>query len=284
MKLDWAIVGGGIHGVHLAARLLGEVGVPRHALRIVDPGNKLLSRWRTRTDLTGMRHLRSPSVHHLDLHPESLRSFARRRKRRPKGLFARPYDRPALGFFNRHCDEVVDRFGLKCLHLRDRVVGFSVDCDAVSLALGGGETLLARNVVLAMGDGDAPRLPEWFSEHDPRVQHVFAPGFDGWPTEISSLAVIGGGISAGQIALRLVAEGHEVHLVARHPLRKSQFDSDPGWLGPKFMSHFAREPCLETRRSMIAGARCSGSVPPDVLRALERAIDRGRLGWLQSEV
>ncbi len=27
MQLDWLIIGGGIHGVHIAARLLGEAGV-----------------------------------------------------------------------------------------------------------------------------------------------------------------------------------------------------------------------------------------------------------------
>ena len=38
MALDWLIIGGGIHGMHIAARLLGESGVAPERLRIVDPG------------------------------------------------------------------------------------------------------------------------------------------------------------------------------------------------------------------------------------------------------
>ena len=38
VNLDWLIIGGGIHGVHLAARLLGEARVPPEQVRIVDPG------------------------------------------------------------------------------------------------------------------------------------------------------------------------------------------------------------------------------------------------------
>ena len=69
MQHDWVIIGGGIHGVHIAARLLGEAGVERRRLAIVDPGVRLLDRWRTCTATTGMTHLRSPSVHNLDLAP-----------------------------------------------------------------------------------------------------------------------------------------------------------------------------------------------------------------------
>ena len=79
--------------------------------------------------------------------------------------------------------------------------------------------------------------------------------------------MVGGGISAAQVALRLVGEGQEVHLISRHPLRKHQFDSDPGWLGPKYMKGFERE----TKRGPPArvdqrGSAHRGSVPPDVHR------------------
>ena len=53
MALDWLIIGGGIHGVHIAARLLGESGVAPERLRIVDPGDRLLAHWRSCAATTG---------------------------------------------------------------------------------------------------------------------------------------------------------------------------------------------------------------------------------------
>ena len=54
--LDCLIVGGGIHGVHVAARLIGEAGVPADRLRILDPGARLLERWRSRKPLQLRSH------------------------------------------------------------------------------------------------------------------------------------------------------------------------------------------------------------------------------------
>ena len=47
--MDWLSIGGGIHCVHLAARWVGEAGVALERLRIVDPTDRLLDRWRTCT-------------------------------------------------------------------------------------------------------------------------------------------------------------------------------------------------------------------------------------------
>ena len=86
-SVDWLIVGGGIHGVHVAARLIGEGGLDASQVRILDPGEDLLERWCRCTEATGMSHLRSPGVHHLDLEPFSLVHFAgsRRNRRRCVG-------------------------------------------------------------------------------------------------------------------------------------------------------------------------------------------------------
>ena len=278
-RLDWLIIGGGIHGVHIAARLVGEAGVPAARLRIVDPGAQLLERWRRCTEATGMTHLRSPSVHHLDLNPWSLHQSAGARKRREHGLFAPPYDRPALGFFNEHCDGVIKAFGLDAAHVRARAVSCAIGQDAVEIGLSSGETLSAERVVLALGASEQPHRPSWAPRGDARVQHVFASGFSGWPESPEVVAVVGGGISAAQVALRLVGEGQEVHLISRHPLRKHQFDSDPGWLGPKYMKGFERERSVDRRRALISEARHRGSVPPDVHRALRRAIRQDELTW-----
>lgn len=284
MSIDWLIIGGGIHGVHIAARLLGETDINPEQIRIVDPGERLLERWQTSTATTGMSHLRSPSVHHLGLNAASLQRFAGKRKRRKTGLFAPPYDRPALALFNAHCEQIIEHFDLADLHLRARARTCAVECDGVRVALSTGEEILARQVVLAMGASEQPEWPEWAHPEDTRVHHVFEPSFDGWPSAQETVVVFGGGISACQVALRLAAEGHQVHLVSRHALREHQFDSDPGWLGPKLMAGFNREPDVDRRRAMISKARHRGSVPPDVERALRRAIASEELLWHESEV
>lgn len=284
MMLDWLIIGGGVHGVHLAARLIGHAEVAPERLAIVDPNPTLLARWRTCTATTGMTHLRSPSVHHIDLQPMDLQQFAGSRRNRKPGIFAPPYNRPALDLFNAHCDRVIERFGLSACHVQGRAQRAIVDCDDVAVQLDGGQTLRAQRVVLAIGASDQPAWPDWAPRDNERVRHVFEPGFDGWPTAAERIAVIGGGISAGQIALRLVDEGHTVHLIARHALREHQFDSDPGWLGPKFMAAFSAETDRDRRRAHISGARHRGSVPPAVRRALRLAINRGQLAWYESGV
>jgi len=283
-SLNWLIVGGGIHGVHIAAKLLGEAEVDPSRLRIVDPGDRLLERWRTCTATTGMTHLRSPSVHNLDLNPWSLFRYAGKRKTRKSGLFASPNNRPSLRFFNDHCDKVIKEYGLSALHIRARATACSLDCDRVTVGLSTGEELTAQNVVLAIGAGEQPQWPDWALRDDPRIHHIFDQAFAGWPTTLETVAVVGGGISAAQISLRLIDEGHKVHLVSRHELREHQFDSDPGWLGPRLMTGFNSEENIDRRRAMIASARHKGSVPPDVRRSIRDAIYRGRARWLKGEV
>lgn len=284
MSPDWLIIGGGIHGVHIAVRLIGEAGVPPERLAIVDPGDRLLSRWRSCTTTTGMTHLRSPSVHHLDLSPHALHQFAGRRKHRAPGLFAHPYDRPAIGLFNKHCDRVIETYGLAELHIQARAVDCSVDHDRVGVRLDCGREIEASDIVLALGASEQPAWPTWAQRGDDRVHHVFEPEFEGWPSRPETVAVVGGGISAAQIALRLLDEGHRVHLISRHPMRVHQFDSDPGWIGPKLMTGFSKERDIDRRRALIRDARHRGSVPPDVHRPLRRAIELHRIHWHEDQV
>ncbi|MAO82392.1 MAG: FAD/NAD(P)-binding protein [Myxococcota bacterium] len=282
--IDWLIVGGGIHGVHLAVRLLGEANVAPERLRIVDPGTRLLERWRRCTETVGMTHLRSPSVHHLDLNPWSLHKAAGEREYRERSLFAPPFDRPALEFFNTHCDRVIDDFGLRDLHIRARAVECSIDCNSVRVRLSTGRELVADKVILALGASEQPAWPEWAPEGNEHIHHIFEADFDGWPSLPEEVIVVGGGISAAQLALKLAAQEHRVHLVSRHGLREHQFDSDPGWLGPRLMNHFQRERDADCRRALITEARHRGSVPPDVHRALQHAMKTGGLWWHETEV
>ena len=283
MNLYWLIVGGGIHGVHIATRLIADAGVAADRLRIVDPSSRLLERWHDCTATTGMTHLRSASVHHLDVAPLALQHFAGKRKNRAAGLFAAPFERPSLSLFNAHCDRVTGELGLEDLHVRSKAMTCSPERAGITVGLDDGNAIEASNVVLAIGAGDQPEWPPWAPRDDARVRHVFDTGSSGWPSSPETVLVVGGGISAGHVALRLVAEGHEVHLLSRHAIREHQFDSDPGWLGPKYTTDFHREPDHDRRRAVITEARHRGSMPPDMIRAIRRAITRGRMEWHEAE-
>ena len=284
MRLDWLIIGGGIHGVHIAARLLGDADISRDRLRIVDPGDCLLSSWRNCTATTGMTHLRSSSVHHLGLHHAALQRFAGRNQRTTRRPFAPPFERPSLSLFNAHCDHVEATYRLRELHLRTRATRCSIRPHAVEVQLEDDRTLEAGNIVLAIGSSEQPRWPDWAPRNDPRIHHIYTPGFDGWPTRRERVTVVGGGISSGHVALRLVQEGHDVHLVSRHGIRQHQFDSDSGWLGWRYSATFSRERDPDRRRGIVTEARHHGSVPPDMARSLRRAINRRQLTWHQGEI
>ncbi len=278
--IDWLIIGGGLHGVHLAARLVGEAGVDTARLGILDPGARLLDRWRTFTAATGMSHLRSPGVHHLDLEPFSLTRFAGDRRGRPLGLLKGVYNRPALDLFNAHCDHVIERFSLADRHLRGEAESLTPGAGGVLVETCGGRKILARRIVLAIGAGGQPEWPPWAPKDEPRIQHIFdgyssQPGGDQGDDE--RFVVVGGGISAAQVALHFVDQGRAVDLVSRHPLRVHRFDSDPGWLGPRLMPIFRGERNPDRRRRLIQQARHRGSVTSGIRQALRAAEARGRL-------
>lgn len=306
--LDWLIIGGGPHGVHAAARLIGEAGVARESVAILDDEETLLARWRRSARNTGMRYLRSPAVHHLDLSSASLQRFAKAgRGRRIEQPFTRPYSRPSLELFDRHCDELIERLGLAAIHVRGRAAALEIEEESVRVGLAGtpsdersdgslssvspgeGEALEARQVVLALGAPQEPVWPDWARSvgesasaagSPSAISHVFDPGFELVDDDADEVVVVGAGISGVQVAIRLAREDRRVTLVSRHPVRVHQFDSDPGWQGPKYMAGYTRLSDPAARRARIREARHRGSIPADVHSALRCAVNAGRIEHL----
>jgi len=95
MMLDWLIIGGGIHGTHLAHMFTATGAVAPDRIRVLDPAGEPLARWNHLTGNTGMEFMRSPAVHHLGVATDELNQFART----PTGMiyseFRYPYGRPA---------------------------------------------------------------------------------------------------------------------------------------------------------------------------------------------
>lgn len=284
MTLDWLIVGGGIHGVHLAIQLVREAHIPADRLAIVDGHPRLLARWRACTANTGMTHLRSSLVHHLDPDPWALERFGARNRR--LGGFAPPYDRPALTLFDAHCDALIERYGLAGRHRVDRVEALALGEDGVRATLASGEAVSARFGLLALGASERTRWPAWARAAQAAgapIEHVFDPDVRLDAAQPGRLAVIGGGITAAQLANRFAGE-RRVHLITRHPLRQHQFDSDPGWVGPRHLEGFARVADPDARRRIITAARHRGSIPPGTRRRLARLCDRGDVALHVAEV
>ena len=283
---SWVIIGGGVHGVHLALMLREHHGLEPEQVCILDPHDAPLARWSMCAQSTGMRYLRSPAVHHLAPDPWSLRDFA---KRRDTWDFRAPYDRPSTALFRAHTEWLCEEAAIERSWCQGRALAVLPNADRVRVLTHGGE-LVASRVALALGSGDAVCWPAWaapWRRRPERARHIFEPGCvlaldDLRPNE--PVAVIGGGISAAQLAARIADTGAHVTLITRHPLRIHQFDSASGWLGPKLMSGFSRQRSMETRRELIQMARYRGSMPRDVLNDLRRAQRRGRVRVIEAYV
>lgn len=278
--LDWLILGGGVHGTYLSNVLTRRAGVPRDRLRVLDPHPRPLDAFFRFTRATGMQYLRSPGVHHLDLHPHALRRFAKRGVGRRLARFVFPYDRPGLDFFRAHTEHVIREHQLDELRTQaraqrlDRIEGgYRVETESGCID--------SRRVVLAIGVGEQPCRPPWASAG----VHVFEPAFDRDALASGGrVLIVGGGISSAQLACHLAKMGTPVTVVARHAVRVHRFDSDPEWLGPKAMAGFTRTRDVALRRRMIADARHRGSMPPEIAAGLARERRAGRVAWIEARV
>lgn len=285
MALDWLIIGGGIHGVHLALVLRERCGVAADQIRIIDPHERLLARWEACTTACGMRYLRSTVVHHLAPDPYDLLRFAQRTNAEPHHFHGR-YQRPSLAIFQAHSHALIEQHRLTAITLRGRVCGLRRRANGWQAETDHG-TLTARNVIVALSIGEQLRWPAWASAlrtAGAPVYHLYEPGFDRERiTPGSNVAIIGGGISAGHIALTLSATAN-VALIMRRPIQIAPFDSPPGWMGPKELRRFQAELDFNRRRAMITGARLPGTMPVELAQALINAAQQQRLQMLIDEV
>lgn len=294
--IDWLIIGGGPQGIHMANRLLGE-GVHPNMITVLDPNTEPLARWKHHTENTGMTHLRSPEYHNIGIDPYSLgrhvatyefvAAVLEQRNETGSALeseFIPPYSRPSLRSFIHHAETIVEETGLMRRWKSARAISIKKIRNGYRIQTDARERIEARNVVLALGMGDQPNWPKWATQlrdqnRQAKVHHVFSSDFKRQQIdENHDVAIVGAGISAAQLALSLleVNPNRQITLLSRHFLRKEDFDSDPGWLGPTLLTGFHREKDYGKRRAMIQEARNRGSLAAEVTQTLEKAILRDK--------
>jgi thioredoxin reductase len=272
MVYEWIVVGGGIQGCTFAANLLKENKVTTDQIRIIDPHETPLFRWRENTERIGMEFLRSPFVHHLDIEPFSQIKYAGNQHRK-KNDFYGFYKRPSLNLFNEHSEQLCQELCLEACWHKGCVNGIERENGLWVVSTVTGENLTTKKIVLAISINEQIIVPDWadsFEDPGNQLIHIFDQTAD-FSRLAPPIAVIGGGITAAHLVIKLTAlYPGKVHLIKRHPFRICDFDSDPGWLGPKNQKSFSMIKDYSERREVIKKARNRGSLTKELFLKLKK--------------
>ncbi|MYB95791.1 lysine N(6)-hydroxylase/L-ornithine N(5)-oxygenase family protein [Candidatus Poribacteria bacterium] len=272
------IVGGGIHGVSIALRLLREMPTAAKQLAIVDRHPQPLTQWRDKTKHQGMTFLRSPAVHHISLDALGIVEYAERHNRTSE--LAPPYAQPSTQLFWDFCNAALAELTQHQVYYQFEVAKLRWDKGAgpfpFRLISTNKEGFRSRCVILAIGADDCTYVPpaftKWQRQFRDRVIH--ASQFSVLAVEETppaKIVIVGGGLTAGTLAKSLSERGHRVTLIARKRLKVEQFDFPPVWLGPKALTEFASETDFRQRYDIIQQNRGEGSITPDIMDALTNA-------------
>lgn len=272
------IIGAGIHGMHIAERLVNRAAVEPREITLVDP-EPPLAVWDRRTRACGMAHLRSIASHGIGAR---LADVAR-----ADDVSYPPWNRPSTAVFRRHAEDVraaladarvvADR--AVCI-VRDRsAAGSDGSADRWIVTTAAGTSVVSPIVVIAAGPPE-PARPRFIDASAPcrgSIVHLYdeAPNAPTPPRE--RILVVGGGIAAVHRALRGVADGAMVALWHADHQSRRWFDSDPGFIGQRCGAAWRSIADDRDREEAVRRARRSGSIPPDLQRDLAAAERAGRV-------
>ena len=271
------IVGGGIHGMSIAIRLLRDMPAAAKRLAIVDRHPQPLTQWRYKTERQGMRFLRSPAVHHITSDALGIVEYAERHNRTNE--LAPPYSQPSTQLFWDFCESALVELVAHQIYYQFDVAKLRWDKGAgrfpFRLISTNNEGFRSSCVILAIGSDDCAYVPpefvQWQHRYPDRIIHAsqFSVDCENKENEKGKIVIVGGGLTAGTLAKSLSERGHNVVLIARKALKTEQFDFPPVWLGPKALAEFANEFLhFQQRYDIIQQNRGEGSITPDIMDSL----------------
>ena len=269
------IIGGGIHGVSIALRLLREVPTAARHLAILDRHPKPLTQWQRKTERQVMAFLRSPAVHHITPDALGIVEYAERHNRTSE--LAPPYAQPSTQLFWDFCNAALAELTKHRVYYQFEVAKLRWDKGSgkfpFRLISTNNVGFRSRCVILTIGTDDCAYVPpefvRWQGLYPDRILHAsqFSVSEE-FGTSPARIVVVGGGLTAGTLAKSLSERGHDIALVARKSLRTEQFDFPPVWLGPKALAEFADEANFQRRYEIIQQNRGEGSITPDIMEVL----------------
>ena len=272
--MHWTIIGGGLQGTTIAIQLR-ELGLSRDKLTIIDPYATLCEQFNDFSHRISMPYLRSPIVHHIHPNPFHLKQFAKVQQY-AHGTYGQ-YQRPQTDMFMHHVHEQVHHYDLNENHIQGYVEALAKKDGQWQIQLNDNQVIHTDCVILANGCTHKPYIPNIYQDaYD--VCHIFDKSFNTTMYGHSS-HVIGSGISAAHLTLKLINQSHDkvIHLWMNKDIDIQHFDADPGWLGPKNMNHFLNIESSLERQSIIQHERHKGSMPRELYLRLKKHIQSGRL-------
>ncbi len=267
--LPLLILGAGPHALAIALALIEHDERWRHGLAVVDPSGRWLAAWDDQFARQGIARLRSAGVHHP--HPDPTELVVHLRALGRDHELHAPYDSPSTSGFRTFCDHLIHDGQLDELVVPASALNLCVRDGAVHVLLSNAQILTAARVVVATNPS-IPRLPvevrAGVHGHGPLRHHRRRPWRHACDVDVRRLGdqegrrvdVVGGGLTAVQLALAACRHGARVRLLSRRPLVERAFDVDPGWLGPRHLDRYGAA-APPRRRALIDLARGGGSVP-----------------------
>ncbi|MYF97651.1 lysine N(6)-hydroxylase/L-ornithine N(5)-oxygenase family protein [Candidatus Poribacteria bacterium] len=281
LNIPITIIGGGIHGISIALRLLREIPTASRQIAIVDRHPEPLTQWRLKTERQGMTFLRSPAVHHITSDPLGIVEHAEQHNRLSE--LAPPYSQPSTTLFWDYCNDALAELKHHHIYHQFEVAKLRWDKGAgkYPFRLISTDYVGFRSscVILAIGSDDCVNIPpeftSWQRQYPNRIVHSskFSVNSQQLSKDTGKIVIVGGGLTAGTLAKSLCEKGHQVVLITRKQLKTEQFDFPPIWLGPKALTEFASETDFQQRYQIIQENRGEGSITPEVMEALKNTAN-----------
>ena len=278
LDTDVCIVGAGPHG--LAATLLFKRLAPSVSVTVIDRTNKWLQAWSRQFEHAGITVLRSPIVHHPYPDALALDTFQIQNGFSASGL---PYNPPTSECFLAFCSEIIHDAGLD-----DPLIAVPqlVHANQNQIELITSTGIIHSRYLIIASNPHYKIIPQWAQDlfrkpnlvrHASDVNLLDMTDLDG-----QSITVIGGGMTAAHLAKGAALKGASVKMISSRPLQIRNFDTDPGWLGPKYLSDYYSETIASKRIQIAQEARGGGTIPPWIHDVLLDLVDEGDIELLES--
>jgi len=271
---------------------------------VIDPSGDWLVGWKENFSKLDIKFLRSPALAHPDAFDENaLLAFAVSQGRehellasgcsdttRLRGLgeaYNGLWHMPSSSLFLDFCSQI--QKSLVHEFVSDSVSDIQMKGKQYTISFEKGhDPISAKSVVLAMGAVGSPMFPKGL-ECVPK-QHILhwkqlqlSQKSKGIPTHWKRILVVGGGLTAVQVAQLALKQGGSscrVTLCSRRAIVEKHLDIGLDWVdrrrAQKCQSEFYHQP-LQDRLDRLKEARGGGSVPPCYVRQVESLEASGRL-------